>query len=165
MGYGYLLTRRTLAAPSARAVINFQAGPWAQLTSFDEADLQSTRASAEEISDGSDVADDLIIGLPTIPLPISPKTIRVDDDWVIAIVLARIAGGSARTVTSRLGDGIAAGALRLMTPYSHLLLDFSAESEDRLLEMMDEVLDVPEVLRTRVGLARGSDVVYRDPAP
>ena len=165
MGYGYLLTRRTIESADARAVISFQAGPWAQLASFDEADLGATRAAANAALEGSEVADDLVIGLPTIPLPISPKTIRVDDDWVIAIVLARIAPGSARTVTSRLDDGLAAGALRLITPYSHLLLDFSAESEDRLLEMMDEVLDVPEVLRTRVGLARGSDVVYRDPAP
>jgi len=165
MGYGYLLTRRALEAPEARAVITFSAGPWAQLVSFDKAELQEIRASAERVSGGGDVADDLVIGLPTIPLPISPKTIRIPGDWYVAIVLARIVGGGFRAVTSRLDDTLATGALRLMTPYSHLLLDFSAESEDRLLEMMDEVLDVPEVLRTRVGLARGVDVVYSDPQP
>lgn len=163
MGYGYLLTRSRLEPPDARAVVTFRAGPWAQMVSFHEASLKSTRASVDALrGDSADLVDELIYGLPPIPVPTTPKIGVPPIDGFVAIVLARVAPGQSRAFASALDDGIVTGAVRLLTPYSHLLLDISVESEDRLLEALDEVLDRPEVVKARVGIALAEDVTYLD---
>lgn len=163
MGYGYLLTRSRFEVQDARAVVTFRTGPWAQMVSFHEAGLKSTRASAATLrGESTDLIDELVYGFPPIPVPTTPKIGVPPIDGFLAIVLARIAPGQSRAFAAELDASLVTGAVRLLTPYSHLLLDITVDSEDRLLEALDAVLDRPEVVRARVGIALAEDVVYLD---
>lgn len=166
MGYGYLLTRSVIEPVDARVAVTFSAGPWAQMVSFKEGGLRSTSAAARTVLglEPGDVLDDLVYGLPPIPIPHTPKIIVPPIDSLVAIVLARIAPGQIRSFLGTLDESVVTGAAHLVAPYGHALLDITADSEDRLLEALDEVLDRPELLRAKVGIALADDVAYLDPA-
>lgn len=165
MGYGYLFSKTVLEPANARAVITFSAGPWAQMVAFKENDLKATRTQVrEDFGASADLVDDLVYGLPPIPVPSSPKIVVPPPDSLVAIVLARVAPGSGRAFVNSLDPDTVTGAARLLAPYGHVLLDLTVGNEDLLSDALDAVLDRPEVLRAKVGIALAEDVAYLDRA-
>lgn len=163
MGNGYVLTRSPVEVEDARAVVTFSAGPWAQMVAFHEGSLKTSRDSARRVlGDSAREAFDMLYGIPPLPIPHAPKIIYPPPGWLVAIVLARVAPGVHRAYLESLDSSVVTGAVQLLAPYSHVLLDITAESEDRLLDALNETLDRPEVLKTRVGIALADDVVYLD---
>ncbi|MDX6273329.1 MAG: hypothetical protein QOJ92_539 [Frankiales bacterium] len=164
MGIGYVLTTEPLDVRGARTVVTFCAGPWGRLIAYEETDLRTLHGWTKPFlsSPRGPLSPGLLYGIPTLPIPVPPKIIDPPPEGMVAIALVRVAAGKARAVADNLDPELVSGAVRLVTPYSHLLLDFTGDDEADLIRRIDDTVDLAQIEDVQVGLALAEDVVRLD---